>query len=98
MTLIEFQSLKKPPELSPLLVALWHDIQSDWHKAHELAQDVETANGAWVHANLHRKEGDTSNASYWYRQAGKKFPSQTLQQEWEEIVTEFLKKESVRKA
>jgi hypothetical protein len=93
--LSEFQSLKQPPALSSLLVALWHDAQGDWHKAHELAQDIETSDGAWVHAYLHRKEGDPSNANYWYRQAGKKFPQQTLRQEWEEIVTELLKKESV---
>jgi hypothetical protein len=92
MTFSEFQSSKQAPTLSILLVALWYDGPGDWHKAHELTQDVETADGAWVHAYLHRKEGDTSNASYWYRQAGKKFPSQTLQQEWEEIVTELLKK------
>jgi hypothetical protein len=97
MTLQEFQSLKQLPTLSPLLAALWHDGQGDWHKAHELAQDIETPDGAWVHAYLHRKEGDTSNANYWYRQARKKFPSQTLLQEWEEIVTELLGKESVGK-
>jgi hypothetical protein len=97
MTLQEFQSLKQLPTLSPLLVALWYDDQADWRKAHEIAQDVETPDGAWVHAYLHRKEGDTSNANYWYRQAGKKIPTQTLLQEWEEIVTELLKKESIRK-
>jgi hypothetical protein len=97
MTLQEFQSLKQLPTLSPLLVALWHDAQGDSRKAHELAQDIETQDGSWVHAYLHRKEGDTSNANYWYRQAEKKFPTQTLQQEWEEIVTELLGKESVRK-
>jgi hypothetical protein len=93
VTSTEFKSLKQPPALSPLLVALWHDAKDDWQKAHELAQDIETSDGACVHAYLHRKEGDTSNASYWYRQAGKKFPQQTLQQEWEEIVTELLSKE-----
>jgi hypothetical protein len=97
MTFTEFQSHKIQPVLSGLLVALWHNAQDDWQKAHELAQDVETTDGAWVHAYLHRKEGDSSNANYWYRQAGKKIPTQTLKQEWEEIVTELLKKESVRK-
>jgi hypothetical protein len=97
MNLAEFQSQKDPPALSALLIALWHDAQGDWRKAHELAQDVETPDGAWVHAYLHRKEGDTSNANYWYRQAGKKIPTQTLKQEWEEIVMELLKKESVGK-
>ncbi|MFM9838128.1 MAG: hypothetical protein ACKVOQ_07675 [Cyclobacteriaceae bacterium] len=75
MSLSEFQSLKNPSSRSALLVALWHDAQGDWHKAHEFAQDIETPDGAWVHAYLHRKEGDTSNANYWYRQAGKKIPT-----------------------
>jgi hypothetical protein len=98
VTRSEFQSLKNPPPLSTLLVALWYDAQEDWYKAHEIAQDIETPDGALVHAYLHRKEGDSSNANYWYRQAGKKIPTQTLKQEWEEIVTELLKKESVRKS
>jgi hypothetical protein len=97
MTFTEFQSHKTQPPLSGLLVALWQDAQGDWNKAHELAQDIETTDGAWVHAYLHRKEGDSSNTNYWYRQAGKKIPTQTLKQEWEEIVTELLKKESVSK-
>jgi hypothetical protein len=95
VTLSEFKSLKQPPSLSPLLVALWHDAQGDWHKAHKFAQDIETRDGAWMHAYLHRKEGDKSNANYWYQRAGKKFPTKSLEEEWGEIVTELLKKESV---
>jgi hypothetical protein len=95
MSAKELQSLKQPPVTSKLLAALWHDAQGNWHKAHELAQDIETADAAWVHAYLHRKEGDGSNARYWYRQGGKKFPEQSLQEEWEEMVTELLKKESM---
>jgi hypothetical protein len=91
MTLSEFQSYKQAPPLSTLLVALWHDGQGDWHKAHELAQDIETPDGAWVHAYLHRKEGDKFNANYWYQRVGKKFPTKSLKEEWEEIVIEFLR-------
>ena len=58
-------------QLSPLLVALWWDAKGDWARAHEIAQDVESSDGAWVHAYLHRKEGDDGNAGYWY-QAGRK--------------------------
>ena len=54
-----------------LVRALWHDATGDWDGAHRVAQDVETPEGAWVHAYLHRKEGDIGNAGYWYRRAGK---------------------------
>jgi hypothetical protein len=98
MTFFEFQSSTQAPTLSDLLVALWHDGQGDWHKAHELTQDIETPDGSWVHAYLHRKEGDKFNANYWYQRAGKKFPALSLMQEWEEIATELLKKESISKS
>ena len=71
--------------LPPLLAALWWDARGDWARAHELAQSVETAEGAWVHAYLHRKEGDLPNAEYWYRRAGKRRPAVTLEQEWAAI-------------
>src|SRR5688572_27413453 len=53
-----------PADLPPILAALWHDGKGDWHKAHELAQDVPDPDGAWVHAFVHRKEGDAANAAY----------------------------------
>jgi hypothetical protein len=58
-----------PPDVSPALVALWHDARGDWARAHNIAQDIDDASGAWVHAYLHRREGDLANARYWYRQA-----------------------------
>src|ERR671935_64758 len=61
----------KPPAVAPPLVALWHDARGDWDAAHRAAQDVDDKDGAWVHAYLHRKEGDPGNARYWYGQAGK---------------------------
>jgi hypothetical protein len=79
-----------PIELSPVLVALWHDAQGDWKTSHNTVQDLETKEGAWVHAYLHRKEGDESNARYWYGRAGKKFPKVGLKEEWKEIVNELL--------
>ena len=69
MTLDEFRTATKeaaPPAVSPLLRALWHDARGEWDAAHQVAQDVDDADGAWVHAYLHRKEGDVGNASYWY--------------------------------
>ena len=79
-----------PSDLSPLLKALWHDGRGDWHSAHELAQDVHTRDGSWIHAYLHRKEGDIGNADYWYRRAGKSRPDKTLEDEWKDMVEVLL--------
>jgi hypothetical protein len=79
-------------KLSGALLALWWDAKGDWAKAHEIAQEVSGADGAWVHAYLHRKEGDTGNAAYWYRQAGKDVARGDLREEWEEIVREMLER------
>lgn len=80
-----------PPEnLSPSLTALWLDGQGKWHDAHDVAQEVHSPDGAWVHAYLHRKEGDNANASYWYRQARKPFPSSDLATEWKDITRTLL--------
>ena len=79
-----------PPELPPILQALWHDGKGDWNAAHELAQDVPDPDGAWVHAYLHRKEGDAANAGYWYRRASQQVCGEPLEREWEAIVATFL--------
>ncbi|HEX6015452.1 MAG TPA: hypothetical protein VFY87_27355 [Geminicoccaceae bacterium] len=71
--------------LAPPLEALWWDACGDWDRAHQVAQSVDTPDGAWVHAYLHRKEGDLSNADYWYRRAGRARPSTPLDAEWAEI-------------
>ena len=79
------------PDEAPVLArALWHDATGDWESAHRLAQDAETPAGAWVHAYLHRKEGDTGNAGYWYRRAGKPAASGPLDAEWRAIATALL--------
>jgi hypothetical protein len=65
-------------------------VRGDWEKAHEIAQDVVGADGAWVHAYLHRKEGDVGNASYWYRVAGRSAATGDFRKEWEGIVGELL--------
>lgn len=69
--------------------ALYWDKEDDWHKAHELVQDVHTADAAWIHAYLHRKEGDEWNAAYWYRKAGKEVYTGSLEQEWETLWENF---------
>lgn len=79
-----------PAGLPPLLVALWWEAKGDWTRAHEIAQSVETKDGAWVHAYLHRKEGDEANAGYWYREAGQPVCRLPLDAEWEEITSALL--------
>ncbi|MDQ6761652.1 MAG: hypothetical protein M3015_03370 [Bacteroidota bacterium] len=87
----ESLSSKQPsPDLSVYLKALWYDANQDWNKAHILIQDINDKNAAWIHAYLHRKEGDNSNADYWYSRAGKKRPGVSLEKEWEGIVSDFL--------
>lgn len=94
MTLDDFnhslQAPAPPAGLSLALQGLWHDAKGDWHTAHECAQNQDDAEGAWVHAYLHRKEGDPSNAAYWYRQAGKPVSNAPLEIEWETIVMSLL--------
>ncbi|MEQ9423363.1 MAG: hypothetical protein RJQ09_03015 [Cyclobacteriaceae bacterium] len=87
---IETIDQKDPPDLSPLLTALWHDKNDDWENAHGIAQEVNSEDGYWVHAYLHRKEGDIWNADYWYSRAGKKRPNVDLDAEWEAIVMALL--------
>ena len=98
MNLEEFRkslTTDRPPEdLNLPLAALWWDAKGDWGKAHESAQEDEAPAGAWVHAYLHRKEGDLSNAGYWYRQAGKPPARVSLDEEWVEIVSSLLEENS----
>ena len=94
MTLPEFRASLSagapPPGLAPLLRALWHDANGDWGAAHHVAQDIESSDGAWVHAYLHRKEGDAGNAAYWYRRAGNPVAHDTLEEEWARIAEALL--------
>ncbi len=79
-----------PAGASCALQALWHAAGGGWDQAHRLAQTQDDAAGAWVHAYLHRVEGDPSNAAYWYRRAGKQMPSVPLAEEWEEVAGALL--------
>jgi len=79
-----------PRDLSPALAGLWWDAKGDWTRAHESAQQDEGPAGAWVHAYLHRKEGDASNAQYWYGRSGKNPARGSLDDEWAEIVEALL--------
>lgn len=93
MTIDEFKTTlttPTPPAVPPLLLALWYDARGDWEKAHTLAQDVDDRSGAWVHAYLHRKEGDLGNASYWYRRADQPVATDSFETEWTRIVSALL--------
>jgi hypothetical protein len=98
MTITEFkQSLKNsspPPDLSVELKSLWYDGKGDWNGAHDVIQDVNSKNAAWIHAYLHRKEGDAGNADYWYRRASKERARGGLDEEWSELVQYFLREAS----
>ncbi|GIV85206.1 MAG: hypothetical protein KatS3mg052_2213 [Candidatus Roseilinea sp.] len=84
-------ALNQPPAgLSLAAQALWWDAKGDWHKAHACAQAQDDADGAWVHAYLHRKEGDVFNAGYWYRRAGKPAFTGSLEAEWESLAQALL--------
>ena len=83
-------STSPPPALSHALRALWLDAKGDWDGAHDAAQADEGGAGDWVHAYLHRKEGDAGNAAYWYRRARKPVCQTSLDEEWEAIARTLL--------
>lgn len=92
MTFEEFQkSETEPLGLSAPLLALWQDARGEWNAAHETVQDDASANAAWVHAYLHRKEGDIGNGRYWYARARRLEFTGSLEAEWEAMVRELLK-------
>src|SRR5262245_1742815 len=94
MDLEEFRSTltraKPPANLSTPLRALWLDAKGDWNAAHALVDDPDDSVEARVHAYLHRKEGDLSNARYWYAHAGAKPVTGPLEKEWEALVRDLL--------
>lgn len=94
MKLYEFKEMlsgQEPPKnVSVYLQALWFDARKDWDKAHQIVQDIHDNDASWIHAYLHRKEGDVFNAEYWYNRAGKKRPDIPLDKEWDEIAEALL--------
>ena len=81
---------KPPKELSIPLEAMWYQGKGDWEEAHRIAQSQNNPSVSWVHAHLHRVEGDLGNAAYWYRRADRPVCNSSLDDEWEEIVAELL--------
>jgi hypothetical protein len=94
MNLQEFRSsvdLDQPPHgLPSTLLAMWFAAKGDWDQAHGLSQDIKSADGDWIHAYLHRVEGDNQNAAYWYRRADRPVSSLSLDDEWAEIVEAMI--------
>jgi hypothetical protein len=81
---------KPPAGIGRIASGLWWDAKGNWDKAHDYAQAQDDRDGAWLHAYLHRKEGDAENASYWYRRAGKPVATEPLAREWETIARALL--------
>jgi hypothetical protein len=94
MTIDQFRQTlanQQPPEgVSEALRALWEDARGNWGSAHRIVQDITDDTGSWIHAYLHRKEGDVGNAGYWYRRAGKPVAHDDLEREWDRIVSSLL--------
>jgi len=94
-TLTEFKialhNSEPPHGLAAPLKSLWYDGKGDWYLAHQQVDHLSDPESAWVHAYLHRKEGDIGNADYWYRSAGRIRPAISLDEEWETLVQYFLK-------
>ena len=93
MTIDEFKQKlsKEQPDVtwSRPLQAMWFDKKGFWDQAHELIQDDEAGEGAWVHAYLHRVEGDESNAAYWYNRAAEPICTTSLNAEWQALYDEL---------
>ncbi len=97
MMLAEFKrslAKDKPPKLPPALAALWWAGKDNWEKAHGIVMDEGGQDAAWVHAYLHRLEGDLANARYWYRQAQRPVSSKPLAAEWDTIAETLLERQS----
>lgn len=93
MTVSEFRATlsdSSPPDVSAVVGALWWDAKGDWERAHSIAQEIDDASASWVHAYLHRKEGDLGNAEYWYRRARRPVATDSLDEEWARIVSALL--------
>lgn len=85
-----FSGAAPAPQFDAPLAALWWAAKGGWDAAHKLVQDEPSADAAWVHAYLHRVEGDSANAGYWYRQAGKPVAAGSLETEWERMALVLL--------
>ena len=83
---------KLPAGITKELEALWEDARGKWDRAHEIVQRMNTTDAMWVHAYLHREEGDLSNSRYWYSRISRTMPNASLEDEWQIIAKELLAK------
>jgi len=95
MTLEDFLSSvdgasEPPADMRDTLQALWWAEKGDWDRAHTVAQDISSGDGSWIHANLHREEGDPGNARYWYQRAGKPESTEPVKDERRAIIAALL--------
>mgnify|MGYP000896916566 FL=1 len=102
MTLDQFTAslaaAKPPAGLTLALAALWWDAKGDWNAAHaQVQRDEGNPECDWVHAYLHRKEGDAANAGYWYRSAGRKAAAGPLEREWTAIAAALTQPKDARR-
>lgn len=74
----------------PALKAIWWDFKNNWERSHDIAQDLHNETGSWLHAYLHRKEGDRFNANYWYGRIGRPYPSESLAEEQQQLLLHIL--------
>src|SRR5687767_4538908 len=88
---LSLDGYKPPPSATPMLCAIWHGLRGDWDTAHELAQAQQGPDGAWVHAWLHRLEGDLGNADYWYGRATRPSPGGDTRKEGIEIARALIR-------
>lgn len=99
MDLRQFQAslaAGRPPRgLAAPLRALWHEAKGDWERAHRIVQSEASRSAMRVHAYLHRKQGDSENADYWYARAGEERPRVALAKEWEMLVKSLLDETSL---
>ncbi len=94
MNFEEFRQTLSSPEppgnISRYLLALWYDGKGNWETSHNVIQKINDTTASWIHAYLHRKEGDVGNADYWYHRANRKRPAISLEEEWKVIVNALL--------
>jgi len=89
---IKLTEASQPPHLlTGIQLALWYAYKDNWDMAHRIVQDINTQTASWIHAYLHRVEGDLSNANYWYNRAGKKSSNESLEIELNTIIKSILK-------
>lgn len=91
MTLDQLKNISDPHTISNnLMRAIWHELHNRWDTAHEIVQEMSSQHAKWIHAYLHRKEGDIGNSQYWYRSAGKDYPGTIdFQQELQVILRDL---------